>query len=83
MGVKIMPRYPTIKVDGVDISDYVRSYVLSQKVGEIPILTVELVLPDPQELLADPVVTDDARVVIGAETRAALIALGWRPPDPR
>lgn len=82
MGVKII-RYPSVKVDGIDISDYVRSYTLSQKFGEIPVLTVELILPDPKGLVEDPSVAADAQVVVGDETRAALIALGWLPPDPR
>lgn len=66
----------SIVVDGQDLANVTRAFTLRSRVGDIPVLTVELQLVAGAELDAAGVV-----VSLGPETRAALIALGWTPPD--
>lgn len=65
----------SIVVDGQDLANVTRAFTLRSRVGDIPVLTVELQLVAGAELDAAGVV-----VSLGPETRAALIALGWTPP---
>lgn len=73
--------YPRIVVNGHDITESVRSYRLRQSVGELPTMTVELALPDVESIVEHPAVAEHAQVLIDGETRAALVALGWTPPE--
>lgn len=72
-------QYPQIVVNGHDITDRVRSYSLKQGVGELPVLTVELLVAIEVENLVDQT-TEYRSVELGENTRAALLALGWTPP---
>jgi hypothetical protein len=73
--------YPRIVVEGHDISDAVRSYEVRQSVGDMPTMTVELVLPDAASIVEDPAIAQGAKVILGRETQEALVALGWTPPE--
>lgn len=72
--------HPRIVVADHDITNSVRSYVLSQKAGELPLLTLELGIPEAKDIVEHPAVTAFARSRIGPDTHAALVALGWTPP---
>jgi hypothetical protein len=65
----------TVEVDGHDISDAVRGFTLSGEVGHRPRLGLELCVYTSE---ADG---DDVQVHIPDDTAAALVALGWTPPD--
>lgn len=75
-----MLKYPRVVVGGHDITNHVRSYKLEQGVGDLPMLTVELLVAIEDANLVDQ--TSEYRAVeLGEHTRAALIALGWTPPE--
>lgn len=75
--------HPRIVVADHDITNNVHSYVLSQKAGQLPLLTLELGIPEAKDIVEDPAVTAFARSRIGPATHAALVAIGWTPPpDP-
>lgn len=73
--------YPSIVVGGHDITECVHSYELRQSAGDLPTMTVELALPDVHDIVEHPAVAEHARVLLDDETRAALVALGWTPPE--
>lgn len=73
-------RWPDVVVGGHDITDHVRRYRLEQDVHGLPVLTVELLVAIEEQNLLDQT-TEYRRVELGESTRAALIALGWTPPE--
>lgn len=66
----------TVMVDGVDLSGAASRYVLEARAhGGVPTLLLDLHL----EVLGR--YDGPADVIIPASTRAALVALGWTPPE--
>ena len=65
----------SLVVDGQDLSNATRGFTFTARAGEMPALTVDLRVDD---ISADGEVAD---IVIPTETRAALMALGWTPPE--
>lgn len=64
----------TVEVDGHDISDAVRGFTLSGKVGHRPRLDLELCVYTSEAS------SGDVQVHIPDDTAATLVALGWTPP---
>jgi hypothetical protein len=63
-------------VDGLDLSNGVRSAELTLASGELPTLVV-----DPLIIDLDGSEVERARVVVTDHASAALVALGWTPPE--
>jgi hypothetical protein len=63
-------------VDGVDLSHGVRSAELTLASGELPTLVL-----DPVIVSLDGAELEQARVVVTDHAAAALVALGWTPPE--
>jgi hypothetical protein len=74
--VRLTGRRGVVDIDGRDISRACRSVTVTGLAGEVPVVTVEL-------LLTGTVSTDveGGAAMVGPETSAALLALGWTPPD--
>jgi hypothetical protein len=66
----------TLIVDGIDLSRGVRSARLTLATGELPTLVV-----DPIIFNLDGADLGSARVLVSDQAAAALVALGWTPPD--
>lgn len=64
-----------IKLDGTDVSSGVRGFVLRSEVGELTRLELDVLVLDTQQF------DGEVSVIIPDETREALIAIGWTPPD--
>lgn len=71
----IRPSRAKIEIDGVDISNAVRSFTLTHGYGEHPRLELELAMVDITSLDAP-----EAEYLLTARTRDALLAMGWTPP---
>lgn len=69
-----VPGNGSIVVDGHDLSNITRGFTFTASVDEMPRLTVHLDLVD---VIAD----GEVRCDVPPETREALIALGWTPPE--
>ncbi|WP_432116618.1 hypothetical protein [Streptomyces sp. S1] len=63
-----------VEVGGVDISNAVRAVRFNSAAGELP--TVELRLG-----VYDVSTQAEAQVYVPEETEAALVAMGWTPPE--
>ena len=63
-----------IEVNGQDVSSAVQRVHVTGAAGSLPRVVLELVTFDTE-------VDGEMVVRIPAETRAALIALGWTPPE--
>lgn len=63
-------------IDGVDLSRGARSAQLTLGTGELPTLTFEPVI-----VHLDATDLEAARVVVPDQAAAALVALGWTPPE--
>lgn len=70
---------PRVVVAGYDITNNVRSYTLQQTAGDLPTLTVEVLVAIEDDNLVEQT-AEYRQVELGENTRAALIALGWTPP---
>lgn len=68
--------YGKIVVDGTDISDAVRAVTTEGSFGNVAKVTLDLDVIDVTTLDAK-----DTEVYIPEATAAALVALGWTPPD--
>jgi hypothetical protein len=66
----------SLVVDGVDLSMGMRSAVLTLAAGELPTLVL-----DPLVTTLDGAELEHARVVVTDHAAAALIVLGWTPPE--
>lgn len=64
-----------LEIDGVDLSDAVRAVTVRHEVDNLPTVTVELCL------FTGDVNGSEAIAHLPDETRDALIALGWTPPQ--
>jgi hypothetical protein len=66
----------SLVVDGRDLSNLARGFTLAfPDADHLPVLTVDLFLDEHE-------VAGEVTVAVPDETRAALVALGWTPPDP-
>lgn len=65
----------TVELDGEDISNTVRGLDIQLRVGDIPKVTLDVVVVD----LSNE--TDGAAALIRPETRDLLVKLGWTPPE--
>lgn len=63
----------TIEVGGHDLSKAVRALAVTAEVGQVPALSLDLVICDGE-------VEGEVVVTIPEATRDALVALGWTPP---
>jgi hypothetical protein len=70
---KIAGYHDVVEVDGQDVANGLRGYTLRSKAGHMPTLELDLRVFDTE-------VDGEARVVVPAGTREALIKLGWTPP---
>ncbi|MCU1612610.1 MAG: hypothetical protein JWO98_150 [Frankiales bacterium] len=72
------PHATEVSIDGTDIRNALTGLTLRMGVGDIPRMTVDLLLLDVTELQ-----DAEAQVLIPDATVEALVALGWTPPvDP-
>lgn len=69
------PSIAKIEIDGVDISNAIRSFTLTHGYGQHPVLELELALIDVTTLDAP-----EAEYLLTSATRDALLAMGWTPP---
>lgn len=65
-----------VVVNGMDISSTVRGLKWESEVGSVPRMTLDLRLFD-----VTTVGSPETEIFLPTETRDALIALGWTPPD--
>lgn len=65
----------TIEVDGHNVSNMCRGYVLRGSVGEFTTLELDLAVLKPAD------VEGEARIVLSPEVEQALTSLGWTPPE--
>lgn len=63
----------SIQVGGIEINRAVRAVRYSIEAGDLPRVTLDLVLTETE-------IDGDAVVSVPDTTRAALVALGWTPP---
>ena len=63
-----------IEIDGHDVADTVHGLTLKSEVGHVPQLVLDLVIHTGD-------IDGQAHVNIPADTAAALVDLGWTPPD--
>lgn len=63
----------TVEIDGRELPG-VRGLTLTAEYGHTPTLELDLALYDVSTVA-------EARIVIPDQTREALLALGWTPPD--
>lgn len=66
--------YGSIVIDGHDVANSTRGFVLCSRAGDVTVLELDLLLIDRTKLNAE------VDVVVPAETRDILIKLGWTPP---
>ncbi|MDG4791898.1 hypothetical protein O7626_39480 [Micromonospora sp. WMMD1102] len=64
-----------IVVGGRDMSKLVRGFMLTSEVGKAPLLVLSTTI---RERVSAGV---DVHAVLDTETTAALVALGWTPPE--
>lgn len=64
----------SVVVDGVDLSNFTRGFVLAAGVDEVTQLELDLTVTEGATVAADAVVT------VSPETHALLVHLGWTPP---
>lgn len=64
----------TVEIDGHDVSHTVRGLTLTSEVGCVPQLVLDLATHTSE-------IDGQAHVHIPADTAAALVDLGWTPPD--
>lgn len=79
--IRISPTRPgraKIELNGYDISKGVRSFIVSQSVGEAPLVELELIGYDGLDLEA---VDPRAVVRLTGDNRKVLERLGWTPPE--
>lgn len=69
-------RKSVVEIDGIDIGRGVNAVSIDMAPGVLPQITLSLVVYET-EVEADA----DVQVVMTAGARAALIALGWTPPE--
>jgi hypothetical protein len=60
---------------GIDCSNAVRGFCITSVVGDVPKLEITLNMAEIDTSWGD------VKVILPQETRAALIALGWTPPE--
>lgn len=68
----------TVRVDGVDISHALTGLTITAGAGEGPTATLDLAI---HEESGHHVTATDVRLRVPDDTRDALVALGWTPPD--
>lgn len=65
----------TVQLDGVDITHALRGVTLRLGVGSLPVAELDAAVYDVDT------VAEGAVVHVPEATRAALVALGWTPPE--
>lgn len=65
----------TVRLDDVDITHALRGVTLKVEAGSLPVAELDAVLFDVDT------VAEGAIIHVPDETRAALVALGWTPPE--
>jgi len=70
------PRCARILLDGQDVAKGARGFTFQSEVGQLPVLTLDLMVLDVSRLDAT-----DVQVIVPEATVKLLRTLGWTPPE--